>query len=166
MIERDVLSKFYKQVSPYPGLINTVGLLYSARIVDTPFALSQVTLAFKQKTPSYCIIIMHETTDKGRPVTAFKVYKKGKHNLANHASRIIPWFTMEYDSDRFLTHGVVKSSAKKKLSQISSKVQAGLLRSASFAGYKYILFYDTSKNVYSLWSRLSNRTNDKRTSQS
>lgn len=153
MAEDEVLSKFYKELTPFSDIVHLMGLMHTARVKDIGYAKSLLSSSFKQKTSDYCSILFFESTLKGRPVLVFKVVKEGDRNFKKQTDKFLSWLEIEYSHEKLSSQCFVYLDTKKNVNDLVFSVKKKLLLSASIAGFKYILTYDLAKEKQRLWSR-------------
>lgn len=152
-IYSNTFPSFYRKVSPYLEVIHSIGLLHTCRQKDAAFAFSLLESAFKQKNGDFFALISHETTLDRKDAFVYKMYRKGNRDFFGPKEELLGWFKTEYNAEKLCTHGSTKLSKKtsvkdrKRFNVVVNK----LLSSACKAGYKYVLYYDISKEEYAMW---------------
>lgn len=152
MINKETLSKFgYTEITPFTDLLHAVGLLHTARRIDSKYALSQIKKILNQKYDCFCIAVVYDSSKDGKDVSIGKVFKAGRAGFSDKIKDSMHRSKIEFNSDIGAT--IIEAAG-------TNKGMSLLKRSISFSAlcshFNMILIYDVSKNSYHMYKK-SNR---------
>lgn len=140
-------------MAPFTDVIHCLGLLHTARIKDAGFAKNLLSKALNQKYPDYCAILIFHSSQKGKPVVVFKIIKEGKKDIKKFTDKFLPNFSTRCNFEKHSMQYTLILEGEASDEKLVAEMKRKLYLSASMARYRYIISYDISREMMTLWSR-------------